>query len=454
MSIPSHSSKACAHYGRFAAEKTSKAVRERISEVKTTPIGLGSAHGRSAVRQSRYYTAVRANRQGQSGWYSTQRAINSAFERTVRQFSSSARTLTKDRSSYPRSRTSLAVSQVTSRTPFASTLRPNLTGGALSRSAGGYGLGSGRIGGTRYFSHTPSAPAEVVNNVSAAVRAFWLSGQRAQYDGIHPRLGERKYKPVTTLQDETVRKMRLSSPLAPGSFVDFKVAPSITAFGRLSNSFKLTKSEQAETLNSSDLLDNISIDFARALKDLAIVKNDLHRLSSLGDLPISLRPDSTIRVHFPGCDASTAERLCDEVGIRRGVVRQDPEFDAYVGTEMALLFPFVPTNPPSDATNSFGSPMALHKRDHIAWQNMLPSQVVSAQNRSLGASDTTYPIEPVDTNPCLSSASAYSSAELIEDDPEDGNFMFETTQHYDQPSDFEGLEGIYRFLAECDSVRR
>lgn len=67
------------------------------------------------------------------------------------------------RADFPSSATARAVGRLTSRAPFASTLRPNLTGGAFPRTAGGYSLGGGRAGGARYFSHTPTAPAQVIN---------------------------------------------------------------------------------------------------------------------------------------------------------------------------------------------------------------------------------------------------------------------------------------------------
>jgi hypothetical protein len=124
------------------------------------------------------------------------------------------------RASFPSSATATAVSRLTTRAPFASTLRPNLTGGTLSRTSGGYSLGGGRTNGARYFSHTPAAPAQVVNNVSAAVRAFWVSGQKAQFDGITP-AGEKRYRSITSLQEETGRKMQSVSKNAPGSFIDF-----------------------------------------------------------------------------------------------------------------------------------------------------------------------------------------------------------------------------------------
>lgn len=443
-----------AYNPRFAVDNTSKAVRDRISGVKLAQAEAHNVHIRAVPRQPVHRAA--AIRQSQSRWHSTQRAINSAFERTARQFSSSAGTVVRDRASYPKSRTSQAISQLTSRTPFASTLRPNLTGGTLSRSAGGYSLGSSRVGGARYFSHTPAAPAEVVNNVSAAVRAFWLSGQKAQYDGIHPRSGERKYKAVTTLQDEATRKMRLSHPSAPGSYIDFKASPNITAFGPLSGTSKITKSQSEDTLSSSGLLEDLSIDFARAIKDLAIIQNDLSRLSTLGDLPITLTSASTIRVHFPGCDAETVERLCDEIGVRRGVVRQDPDFDAYAGTEMALLFPFAPSRTASVAMYSPVPEAIQDKREPIAWQNMIPYPEAPLFSSGWSeASDTEHAAELVAANPWLSSPSGYSSAELLEDDNfEENGSLFQTSQRHHQAADYEGLEGIYRFLAECDAARR
>ena len=185
---------------------------------------------RSTV-QHQPISRIAAIRQTQSRWYSTQQAVRSSIRRYA---SSTQPTLKHDRSTLPTSRTSKAVSGLTSRTPFASSLRPNLTGGALCRSAGGYGTGAGRIGGARYFSHTPAAPAQVVNNVSQAVRAFWLSGQKAQFDGMNSR-NEKQFKMISAVQEKAGRKMRSVPAAVPGSYVDFKVTPTITAIGPLGN---------------------------------------------------------------------------------------------------------------------------------------------------------------------------------------------------------------------------
>jgi hypothetical protein len=137
---------------------------------------------------------------------------------------------------------------MTTRTPFASTLRPNLTGGTLSRTSGGYSLGGGRTSGARYFSHTPAAPAQVVSNVSAAVRAFWLSGQKAQFDGLTS-AGEKRYRSITSLQEATGRKMQSMSNKAPGSFIDFSKSEDLTLGTPWINHI-LTSDSQASTLQS------------------------------------------------------------------------------------------------------------------------------------------------------------------------------------------------------------
>jgi hypothetical protein len=344
-----------------------------------------------------------------------------------------------NRAAFPTSSTATAVSRLTSRAPFASTLRPNLTGGTLSRTSGGYGLGGGRTNGARYFSHTPAAPDQVVNNVSAAVRAFWLSGQKAQFDGMTP-AGEKRYRSITNLQEESGRKIRSVSRNAPGSYIDFSkyalnllfeklltwsgVNPTVTALSPLGAAFPFgTAMEQsAPNLNTDGFLDVLSVDFSRALKDLAATMNDLKRLSSLGDLPITLEAKSTLRVRFPGCDAETVERLCDEVGVQRGIIHQDLEFDNSVGCQMALMFPYAPTS----------------------------EHTLSSPGGSL-RSQTGHDYEEVEDiveNPWV------EGYESMEDQSETGSVYFSKPSDHQDSSDYEGLEGIYRFIEECDNSRR
>jgi hypothetical protein len=433
---------------RFAVDKTTRVIRDKLPQAaKTTEAELEPAYAKVAKQPINRVAAVR---QSQSRWYSTRQASNS-----VRQFSSTAKAGEHVRSSHPSSRTGNAIRQLTSRAPFASTLRPNLTGGALGRTAGGYTNGASRVGGVRYFSHSPTAPAEVVNNVSQAVRAFWLSGKRTRFDGSNPRTGEKRYRSVSELEEKTYQKMHMSNNQASGSYIDFKVTPTITAIGPLSNVPRSQDAETCETLNNESMMNMLSVDFARALKDLAAIMNDLKRLSTLGDLPISLADSTTLRVRFPGCDIDTVEALCRELGIRRGLVYQDPDFDARNGTNMALLFPFAPSKAPSEATYSPDvRPTKRQRREDVVWDGMM------SQGRSPGSSheSTTSHLEEfeiVQENP-LTSPSGYSSLHSSEHDELAPYFEPEPARNNSvlPASDYEGLEGIYRFLEQCDGARR
>lgn len=334
-----------------------------------------------------------------------------------------------NRASFPSSATAKAVGRLTTRAPFASTLRPNLTGGALPRSAGGYGLGNGGRAGARYFSHTPAAPAQVMNEVSIAIRAFFLSGNKAQYDGTTP-LGEKKYRTVSNLQAETGRKMRSIPRHTPGSFIDFPVNPTITALTPLSKVFPSGSTMEISTphLNTEGFLNLLSVDFARALRDLAATLGDLKRLSSLGDLPITLESKSVLRVRFPGCDAETVECLCDEVGVQRGMIYQDQDFDHSVGGNMALMFPFASTS--EKALSSPGGSLRSQTGHDLFDDNETIDEIIM-QNPWLEGYES------------MDSSSEHESA-----------YFSKPGELPNSSSDFEGLEGIYRFIEQCDDARR
>lgn len=389
-------------------------------------------------------------RQSQSRWFSTGRTVST----NLRHFTSSAQTVTPgvkiNRAALPKSNVGNAVNRQSGRAPFASTLRPNLTGGTLGRTAGGYSLGGGRVGGARYFSHSPASQAQVVQNVSQAVRAFFISGHKAQFNGVNPVTGEKQYKAVTTLQEETGRKVKSLPKATPGSYIDFTVNPTITALTSLNSvaGYNVANSTyESEHLNTEGLLDVLSVDFSRALKDLAAVLNDLKRLSALGDLPITYQA-SSLRVHFPGCDAKTVEGLCDELNVQRGVVVQDEDFDTFVGTEIALLFPFAPiSSTPSEADAYHGRVHQCGQQKHspIDWRNMLTpshSELAPCSTQSEGGCED-FELYSDEGNPWISSPSSLrysSSGEQV------------AGQH--DPLEYQGFEGIYRFIEQCDSAAR
>lgn len=382
-------------------------------------------------------------KQGQGRWYTTHSLISS----TIRRFTSAAaRSGVKfDKSSFPKSRIGTIVQSQSCRAPFASTLRPNLTGGTLGRTASGYSYGSGRAGGARYFSHGPAAPAQVMTNVSQAVRAFLLGGKKAQFDGVDPHTGEKRFKTVSALQDQVNRTLQKAPKATPGSYIAFNINPTVTALTPLKavkgfSSFAQPK----ESLNSEGLLDVLSVDFSRAVKELAAVLNDLQQLAQLGDLPITYE-HSTLKVHFPGCDADTVETICNEFQVQRGVVHQDPDFDTFVGVEIALLFPFAPTQTLSEC-EFFEKPVDERQRAQpiIDWQNMISPSITASDVYSTHSEQSYDELDDFvgETNPWLSpSPSGYESLHTSEADDADMH----------TPLEYQGVEGMYRFMAQCES---
>lgn len=422
--------------------KMTKVIRTKLSSA-TKPVINGElqhvtvrASGRQPIHPAAF---LRQSKRGVR-WSSSNAYAH--INATVRRYLSTGSNGTRagagfDKAAFAKTNVGKAFTQFPGRTPFASTLRPNLTGGALPRTAGGYGMpGSGRIGGTRYFSHTPAAPAQVIQNVSQAMRAFCLSGQRAHFDGYGPN-GEKRYRAVSNLQEEAGRKLANISRQAPGAFIDFQITPTITALSPLAAAFPFpsaafaaqTEANKA-TLNADGFLDVLSVDFARALKDLAAVMNDLKRLSALGDLPVILQKHNVLRVRFPGVDAETVERLCDDVGVQRGIVGQDPNFDDSLGINMALRFPYAPDAQDVNRTiTSPGGSLRSHR-----------SELSSVE-------EDVFLDDYMEENPWLSSP----SAELEEGYESMSPPVVSSGEHCSE--DFEGLEGIYRFMEECDRER-
>jgi len=462
---------------RAAYKEASAAIKQSLpkqaqAEAQAIPI-------RNTPRQPLH--PVARIRQNQSRWYSTSR--RAGFRAVVRHFTSTAEQAFPSsgsgisrplRSSYPKSAVSANISRFSGRAPFASTLRPNLTGGTLGRTAGGYSLGAGRVGGARFFSHGPASQAHVVQNVSQAVRAFFVSGQKAQFNGVNAR-GEKKYKAVTTLQEETGRKLSHLPKATPGSYLDFAVNPTITALTPLNAVVGYESTVAEKSINSSGLLDVLSVDFSRSLKDLAAVLNDLKKISQLGDLPITYDNKGSLRVHFPGCDKNTVESLCQELNVQRGVVTQDEDFDAFAGTEIALLFPFAPSRAASeaDAEEWFDQPQRqMGQREKVEWAGMLtPSDTSEDEHhfsmssaRSVSDADSVSDLDlayvvPEDQvhNPwgsqTPSTPSGYETLHYSSPSSVSKTTSARASENRNDPLEYQGFEGIYRFIEECDSAR-
>ncbi|KEY72532.1 hypothetical protein S7711_05605 [Stachybotrys chartarum IBT 7711] len=419
---------------RVAVANTTKVVRTKLASTTKTIQGSVPQAVRSGYtgRQPVHPTALLRQQKRPARWFSSATARN--VEHAVRRFISSEGAAAKS-SRFDRSNGTLSrrVAQSSGRAPFSSTLRPNLTGGAFPRSAGGYSLG----GSARYFSHTPAAPAQVVQNVSQAMRAFFLSGQKLRYDGLGSR-GERQYRAVSDLEDKAMATFQAVSHRTPGGFIDFHLSPTVTAVGPLaaaaaamtrSLDSSFNKSGNSASLNTEGFLPGLSADFDRALKDLTAVYADIQRLSVLGDLPVVLQGSSILRVRFPGVDALTIERLCDDIGIQRGVVGQDADFDDAPGVAMALQFPCAPDSDKT-VTSPGGSARSLGSHEY---EDM---SVLSDDSFVRDAM-----MDEMAENPWMDGPDEYASTAASK------------ISRKTSSEDFEGLEGIYRFLEECDRAQ-
>ncbi|KAF1915158.1 hypothetical protein BDU57DRAFT_557360 [Ampelomyces quisqualis] len=384
-------------------------------------------------------------KQSKGRWYTTHSSISAAVRRFTTAASRSSG-VKFDKSSFPESRIGSIVKAQAGRAPFASTLRPNLTGGTLGRTAGGYGWGSGRAGGARYFSHGPAAPAQVINNVSQAVRAFLVGGQKAQFDGVNPNNGEKRFKTVSALQDQVNRTLNKVPKATPGSYISFNINPTVTALTPLKAVKGFGFAQEKDSLKSEGLLDVLSVDFSRAVKELSAVLKDLERLAELGDLPISYE-HSTLKVHFPGCDAGSVETICSDLEVQRGFVHQDEDFDSFVGTDIALLFPFAPSQTPSEC--SFFDKKPVNDRQNVQpvihWQHMLTPSSASSEACSTHSEHSFDDLADFTDqhNPWLSSSSPSGYESLHTN--EAGDIDLHT------PMEYQGVEGMYRFMSQCES---
>lgn len=258
---------------------------------------------------------------------------------------------------------------------------------------------------------------------------------------------EKRFKTITALQDKAWRKMRSVPGVAPGSYIDFNVAPTITAIGPLSNITVTGSTREQDSLANPVVMDMLSVDFARVLKDLTVVMNDLQKLSGLGGLPLSLPDSATLRVRFPGCDADTVNRLCEELGIRRGLVYQDEAFDSVNGAEMALLFPFAPGPTTTEVNFPFRAGNGRGKGDDpLDWRNMLSPQPQSSPKCS------TCSVTSHDWEEFEALQERYSTPNGNGED-DIAPFSMHGSSNVSDSMNYEGLEGIYRFLEECNRAR-
>jgi hypothetical protein len=437
---------------------------------------------------------LRQSRSSPRRLFSTAARRLSSFAQATPSYASNLSATRAAARTFPASATRTALSGTT-HAPFASPLRPNLTGGTLSRTAGGYGFGGGARGAARHFSHVPAAQAQVVQNVSQAVRAFCLQGYRPQYQGLDHH-GSKRFVAVSQAQAKVaneVAKVGAGAGFAHarGTTVEFRAAP-VVAFAAARAFSEATGLQDCQTLSDDTVMDMLAAEFDSVRKSMTAIQADLKRLATLGSLPLSTTKDGHIQVRFPGCDGASVERLCIELGVQRGIVREDAEWvdggsQESRDVEMALLFPWAPDagidisahiDEEGSARDLFfeATPLANEER-RFGWESMMttsPTSPTSRRSRAASYTSSSLGVSAIDeiTFPGQTPTSARSSVGLIPDI--EGGFQdvglsdveseegvgFEMTgagqvlmQGPSQASATD-YEGIYRFLSELDRADR
>ncbi|KAF8474754.1 hypothetical protein BDZ91DRAFT_674745 [Kalaharituber pfeilii] len=350
-------------------------------------------------------------------------------------------------------RVSSAVRNLIATSPFATTLRPKLGAGAFPRTASGYSLGNGGPAGVRFFSHGPASPAQVISQVTQAMRAMALSGKNAADE-------YRRYQNQGRAGVRTHLAAALSdNSSAPGAYVDFHMAPTFTCLSGLSK----------KSMAAPGFMDVLSTDFSKIVEDVTAVMTDLQRLATLGDLPISLAQDKedTIRVHFAGCDRELVEHLCDEVGVKRGVIGEDerfgceflmPTLDApsYLNfSDKSCTSGSHPQSPPSRRLNG----VALYWQDMISSPSQSTCSSIDGDESTHEGSGATAPVsvrgylfgssvEGSGWSPRGTSSSAASRGVAMASPPPPPPPAAAPGQY--PLEELLGMEGIQRFLEQCE----
>ena len=159
--------------------------------------------------------------------------------------------------------------------------------------------------------------------------------------------------------------------------------------------------------------------------------------------------------------------------MRRGIIAEDEAWNdqSNKDVEMALLFPFAPSTTPSimseendDAAHYFTyNNQHMEKpvqQDQLDWRHMLsPSTYPDSLHDNTSFDDFATLKSPL-LNPHSRSPSGYDSLRDSDFDPDDP--YYQTFSPLRAPShdtrggstDYEGVEGIYKFLQVCEDVRR
>jgi len=237
-----------------------------------------------------------------------------------------------------------------------------------------------------------------------------------RHDGKSGRIGVRAQLAASLAQEN-----------APGAYIDFDLSPTFTSLTPLNRN--------KPSLEDPEFLQGLAADFGAMLGSVTAIYGDIQKLSALGDLPIALvGPKSDVlRVHFHGCDSDFVEKLCQEVGITRGVVHEDERF------AFTMLATGVVPSWREMMTNS--SPLSSTYSEDGFESTYSDEEVIRSKiSGSLSSHESDYFAPP---------SPYYSDSEVILVGSSEGL----SSTGSERSGGYDGLEGIHRFLSECDDYR-
>ena len=161
--------------------------------------------------------------------------------------------------------------------------------------------------------------------------------------------------------------------------------------------------------------------------------------------------------------------------MRRGIIVEDEAWNekGNKDVEMALLFPYAPSTSPSVMSEeddvaaryftfngTYGMEKPVVQQDQLDWRHMLSPSTYPNSLHDNTSFDDFATLKSRMLNPHSRSPSEYENLRDSDFDPDDPFHL--TLSPLKAPShdtrsrstDYEGFEGIYKFLQECEDVRR
>lgn len=191
-----------------------------------------------------------------------------------------------------------------------------------------------------------------------------------------------------------------------GSYVDFDMTPTITV--------------PSVTQLSSDVVDQVTQDIERHIKELQTMVSNFKKLASLGELPLSVE-DGSLRVYFPNCDSEQVHSLLMNAEVTQGVVGTHGDvspIDSSSESSYYINSCSVSTNPSSidvieassmEQSQNSGSSFYYADMDSVSRRNSVVSSTGSWEIAHIRGFDNRSVESSVPLPPSLTLASSYDT---------------------------------------------